>query len=85
MTTFLAEEQRTEFDIRRAEVREIFPPLRAGRLRPLAERLQDGLLADEPLLVLARPSGVIALSTTELSYYHVAQGELAGEPWLVTF
>jgi len=27
----------------------------------------------------------LALVTRQMAYHHVAQGELAGEPWMVTF
>lgn len=54
------------------------------------KRLADALAASEveeetPVLVLARDGQRVALLTTQMSYHHVAQGQLAGEPWLVTF
>lgn len=27
----------------------------------------------------------LALVSSQMSYHHVAQGEMAGEPWMVTF
>ncbi len=40
---------------------------------------------NQPLLVIEREHGVIALDRQEMSYHHVAQGELNGQPWLVAF
>jgi hypothetical protein len=30
-------------------------------------------------------AGRLALVTDQMAYHHVAQGEIAGEPWMVSF
>ncbi len=44
-----------------------------------------GLADDEELLVFSRGDQHRALIMRQMVYHHVAQGELAGEPYLVTF
>lgn len=50
---------------------------------PLSElpKLRD----DEELMIFERGGQSRALLLRQMSYHHVAQGELAGEPYLVTF
>ena len=43
------------------------------------------LADDEELLVFGRGDQYRALIMRQMVYHHVAQGELAGEPYLVTF
>ena len=40
---------------------------------------------DEELIVIERNGEYRALLARELAYHHVAQGELAGKPYLVAF
>jgi len=40
---------------------------------------------DEELIVIERKGKYRALLAREMAYHHVAQGEIAGEPYLVTF
>ncbi len=48
--------------------------------------LESTNLADAHELILATRNGVKRLfSLRQLAYHHVAQGELAGEPYLVSF
>ena len=64
----------------------IFAPFRVTDSEPLRAALAAGRLADETgVLVLEHPAGRLALVTDQMAYHHVAQGELAGEPWLVSF
>ena len=54
------------------------------------ERLDDvrssGRVNDDTaLLVLRRGDTSLALLTMQMSYHHIAQGEMAGEPWMVSF
>jgi hypothetical protein len=44
-----------------------------------------GLAADTELLVFSRGGQSRALLAREMAYHHVAQGELAGQPYLVSF
>ena len=50
--------------------------------RPLA---RAGLSPDAELLVIERAGVRRAFSLPQLVYHHVAQGELAGEPYVVAF
>jgi len=47
--------------------------------------VRAGLPGDELLLIVERGGKRLALLVSELAYHHVAQGELAGLPFLVTF
>jgi hypothetical protein len=49
---------------------------------PLAEL---DLPPDLELILFARQGGSRALIARELAYHHVAQGELAGQPYLISF
>ncbi len=40
---------------------------------------------DEELIVIERKGNYRAFLAREMAYHHVAQGEMAGEPYLVTF
>lgn len=65
-----------------------FDPFRPepDQLEPLADALADGRVEEEtPVLVLSRGDADLALLTMQMTYHHVAQGELDGEPWMVTF
>ncbi len=54
--------------------------------RALRGALEDGVVhEDTPLLVLEHSTGALALLVEQMAYHHVAQGELAGEPWMVSF
>ncbi len=44
-----------------------------------------GLNPDEQLIVFERAKEKRALVLHQMAYHHVAQGELAGEPYLITF
>lgn len=46
---------------------------------------QANLYPDEELIVIERVGEHRALLAREMAYHHVAQGELAGEPYLVSF
>lgn len=76
------------FDADRAMLSEepMFDPFYPMGSRSLQEVLDERLVDDEtPLLVLEVGDQTLALLTAQMAYHHVAQGELAGEPWLVTF
>jgi hypothetical protein len=60
-----------------------FAPFRPeGDGVPLSEA---GLDDDEELVVFARAGVERGLVMRQMAYHHVAQGDLAGEPYLVTF
>ena len=46
---------------------------------------QTNLHPDEELIVFERDGMKRALLAPEMAYHHVAQGELAGEPYLISF
>ena len=75
-----------EFDPARAWLRgpDSFPRfvVEPGAGAPLAAQ---ELPADTELLVAERDGASIAFVMRELSHPHMAQGELAGKPYLVTF
>lgn len=78
----------TGFDIDRAFILDstIFEPFHVTSTRPLREVLEERIIADDtPLLVLERSGGALALVTEQMAYHHIAQGVLAGEPWMVSF
>ena len=53
---------------------------------PLSDAIQQGdIEPDNPVLVAERASSIIVLDRREMSYHHVAQGEMNGEPWMVVF
>jgi hypothetical protein len=59
---------------------------RRFRVPPHAESLAHARLAEEHfVLVFERGGERRALDATQMTYHHVAQGELAGEPFVVTF
>ena len=74
-----------KFDLGRARLRgrDYFKRYRApDNGQPLAA---SGLGYDAELLVVERGDEKRALVMREVSYHHVAQGRLAGEPYVVSF
>jgi len=75
----------TNFDADRAWLKgaDLFQRYRVG---PEGAALSAGRLPDDTsLLLLERGGEKRALLTRQMLYHHVAQGELAGLPYLVTF
>ncbi len=78
----------SEFDISRATLsdKDDFQPFYVETTRPLQEALASGdVREDTPVLVMEGATGVLALLTRQMCYHHLAQGEMAGEPWMVSF
>jgi hypothetical protein len=78
----------TLFDVNRATLSEtdMFEPFYVRSMQPLQRALAKGdVTTDTPVLALERAGGLLALLTQQMSYHHVAQGEIAGQPWLVSF
>ena len=76
------------FDASRAKIldKPKFKPFYPRQYLPLSIALERGDVDAEQRLVLAEVgSQALALDLKQMAYHHVAQGELAGEPWLVTF
>lgn len=63
-----------------------FVPLRDPEWMPLAQARRSRAVADDtPVLVFTAGGETLVLVSSQMSYHHVAQGEMAGEPWMVTF
>ena len=76
------------FDVNRAMLRDgsRFTPFLVEESQLLREALEQGVVDDDtPILVVERGGKRLALMTREMTFHHVAQGELAGEPWMVSF
>jgi len=76
------------FDVERAYigVAPLFTPLRNPEWLPLRRARTAGAVSDDtPMLVFSAGGETLSLVTAHMSYHHVAQGEIAGEPWMVTF
>ena len=55
-------------------------------IRPLRDALSDGTLQDHAvLLIIEHSQERLALVRDQMSYHHAAQGEIMGEPWMVSF
>ncbi len=81
-------EDRIVFDVDRAEIIDstIFLPFYVTDTQPLRDALSEEVInEDAPLLVMEHEAGTLALSMDQMTYHHVAQGEIAGEPWMVSF
>ena len=78
-----------EFDASRAMLFDstIYVPFQVtDESRPLSAALSDGTLQDHTvLLVIEHAKGRLALVRDQMSYHHAAQGEIMGEPWMVSF
>jgi hypothetical protein len=77
-----------EFDLGRAAINDstVFAPFRVTATVRLRDALNGGTLdQDTPILVFDTRAGPIALVTAQMAYHHVAQGDEAGEPWMVSF
>lgn len=76
------------FDTKRAIFWEApnFTPLRDPTWEALSQALKlDRVQAYTPVLVLEVGGKTLVLVTSQMSYHHVAQGEVNDEPWMVTF
>ncbi len=77
-----------EFDVSRATLsdKDEFQPFCVNAARPLHEALIGGdVREDTPVLIMEGATKALALLTRQMCYHHVAQGDLAGEPWMVSF
>ncbi len=63
-----------------------FDPFPVTTMEPLEDALESGKIGEETaVLLLTRGDTRLALLTEQMSYHHIAQGELEGEPWMVSF
>ncbi len=64
----------------------MFTPFRPTSTTRLADALENGDVLDDTAVLVTEVSGQrLALVTWQMMYHHVAQGKMAGEPWMVTF
>ena len=63
-----------------------FIPMRDPEWKPLRSARRGRDVSDDTPVVAFEVGGeTLVLVTSQMSYHHVAQGEMAGEPWMVTF
>ena len=63
-----------------------FDPFPVSTMEPLKGALEGGKVGeDTAILLVKRGDTRLALLTEQMSYHHIAQGELEGEPWMVSF
>jgi hypothetical protein len=77
-----------DFDESRAYIGEspMFDAFYPEEYESLADARRSGRVNDDTaLLVLRRGDTTLTLLTMQMSYHHIAQGDLAGEPWMVSF
>ena len=79
--------QATDFDIDIARIGGgRFEPFVVSETEPMRDAMSAGKLQDDTrVLVLDHPAGPLAFLTDQMTYHHVAQGEIDGEPWMVSF
>lgn len=90
LMTGLASAQATadNFDLDRAFMSDetMFVPFEVTETVSLRDAVDAGTISEETaLLVFDHDMGKLAFVTQQLAYHHVAQGEMAGEPWMVSF
>jgi hypothetical protein len=82
-------QQAADFDVDRLYLtdEDTYLPFVVEETLPLSRALEQGRLDGETsVLVMDHPeAGRLALVADQMAYHHVAQGELAGEPWMVSF
>ena len=76
------------FDIKRAFIsdKQIFAPYRITETQKLGDALAARkVTGDMRLLILERDEGMMAFLVQQIAYHHVAQGDMKGEPYMVSF
>ena len=75
-----------DIDVARMGVGSMFEPFRVSESELLRDAMSSGRLqGDTRVLVSDHPAGRLAFVTDQMAYHHVAQGEIDGEPWMVSF
>ncbi len=63
-----------------------FTPLRDPEFRSLRNVMLAGDVEDDtPVVVFEAGGQTLVFVTEQMAYHHVAQGNMRGEPWMVTF
>ncbi len=61
-------------------------PLKDPDWRSLRDaRRASDVFDDTPVLVFEAGGSTLVLVSGQMAYHHVAQGDMNGEPWMVTF
>jgi hypothetical protein len=79
---------RPDFDADRALLvqRDIFPPLHVETATSLRDAVETRAVRDDTLVLVAQVGGAtLALVIRQLLFHHLAQGEIAGQPWMVSY
>ncbi|GGE07404.1 hypothetical protein GCM10011571_05820 [Marinithermofilum abyssi] len=75
-------------DVRKARLsrKNLFPPMQVKGSLPLRDVVRSGRMhRKDELLVVERNGVPLAFSVYQMAYHHIAQGELAGHPYLVAY
>ncbi len=86
--TPIAAHAQANFDIERAFLLDStdYRAFNVTKTQPLRRALDQGIINEAtPLLVMEHRAGNLAFAVDQLAYHHAAQGEIEGEPWLVSF
>ena len=63
-----------------------FIPLRDPEWKSLRAARRSGEVTDQTTVVSFQIQGkTLSLVSSQMSYHHVAQGKMEGEPWMITF
>jgi len=63
-----------------------FVPLRDPEWQTLRDARRSRDVSDDtPVIVFEAGGRILSFVSSQMAYHHVAQGEMAGEPWMVTF
>jgi hypothetical protein len=76
------------FDLDRAFILDSasYQPFYVTETQPLRQALDDGTINEAtPLVVMEHEAGTLAFVVDQLAYHHIAQGDIDGEPWMVSF
>ncbi len=88
MLTLSCQQEADTFDESRALVFDetVFQPFLVEQSFSLQMMLEQGMLnQDTPLLVMDHPAGQMAFLPEQMGYHHIAQGDIKGKPWMVSF
>ena len=75
-----------DIDVSRLGVGSSFEPFLVSETESLRDAMAGGKLqGDTRVLVMEHSGGHLAFLTDQMAYHHVAQGDINGEPWMVSF
>jgi hypothetical protein len=77
-----------QFDLSRAQLwkKDRFQRFVVKSSESLEMAVKEGKIGgDEQILIVERNGERLAFAIFQIAYHHVAQGELTGQPYLVTF